>query len=271
VKYIFPILLGVCYLCFAPKSHAQKVELGFYGGAATYYGDLNPHFSFRHFGPSLGVLARRNIDGRVCIRFNASYGYLWADDAKSPSAFANARNLRFFSHTFEGALVTEFNFQDFNGGTRDDAFVSPYLLAGVGLSHFNPKAEYKGGIYPLRSMGTEGQPRGQEYSLITPIVMLGGGIKFKLDVHWSLNVEVAYRASFTDYLDDVSGVYADYRTVAGHHGDAAAGLSDRSLEVGDVRIGRPGHQRGDSKTRDGYLLATVGLSYRFMPLICPAY
>lgn len=270
MKYLFPFLLGVCLL-WSSNVQAQKVELGFYGGAATYYGDLNPHFSARHFGPALGVLARRNLDGRVCLRFSASYAYLWADDAKSPSAFANARNLRFFSNSFEGAVVTEFNFQDFNGGSREDVNVSPYLLAGVGLTYFNPKAEYKGGIYPLRSQGTEGQPPGQEYSLITPMVMLGGGIKVKLNVYWSLNVEVAYRATFSDYLDDVSGVYADYRTVTGHHGEAAGGLSDRSLEVGDVRIGRPGHQRGNSKNNDGFMLGTIGLSYRFMPLVCPAY
>jgi hypothetical protein len=119
-------------------------------------------------------------------------------------------------------------------------------------------------------MGTEGQARGEEYGLVSAAVILGGGVKIDMNPSLSWNIEISGRLSFTDYLDDVSGVYGDPNAIAGSHGDIAAALADRSVEIGE-RIGRVGRQRGDSKSNDSYVFLTVGLAYRFRPLSCPAY
>lgn len=273
--YAIAICIGFSLFLLPQQTKAQTSygwELGFGGGLSSYYGDLNPVFSFRRLGPSAGVFARKNFDGRLCLRIGANWGNVGANDASSPNPFEQARNLRFASNLFEGSVILEFNFQNFHSiRPREDKPVSPYLLTGFGFTHFNPKAEYKGGYYSLQAQGTEGQARGEEYALVTPVIMAGFGLKIDMNRAWSWNIEITNRFTFTDYLDDVSGTYADYRTVIGYHGEAAGGLSDRSLEVGDVRIGEQGRQRGDTKSKDSYIFATVSLAYRFVSVGCPAY
>lgn len=262
--------LAVCLTFFTPAKAQEGWEIGGYAGISSYYGELNPQFSFRRIGPSLGFFGRKNFDGRLCLRLAGSFANVGGNDATSSGAFERARNLNFSSNVFEASAVVEFNFQYFHSNSRDDKPVSPYLLAGIGFFHFNPTTQFMGGRYSLRDLGTEGQARGEEYGLVSGAVLLGGGIKADINPSWSVNFEVTGRATFTDYLDDVGGVYADYRTVAGYHGEVAGILSDRSVEIGE-RIGLPGRQRGDSKGNDSYLLVTVGIAYRFMPLVCPAY
>jgi hypothetical protein len=199
-----------------------------------------------------------------------SYANVGGDDATSTGLFEKARNLSFNSNVLEASALVEFNFQDFHGGTRDDKPIAPYLLAGIGLFTFDPMAKYQGKYYRLQPLGTEGQSLGEEYSLVAASVLLGGGVKFELNPLWSIEAEIIGRITTTDYLDDVSGVYADYRSVGAYHSNIAGALSDRSVEKGE-RIGRPGAQRGDSKGNDSYVFTTVSLVYRFMPMECPAY
>jgi hypothetical protein len=265
---VFLLVVGILNLnsVFAQEGW----ELGGFVGMSTYYGDLNPKFSFKRLGPSLGVLARKNFDGRLCFRVAASYANVGASDKKAKGEFERARNLSFSSNIFEASAVMEFNFQDFHSNRRGDKPVAPFLMAGLGVLHFNPTTVYEGVRYNLRDMGTEGQARGEEYGLVTGAVILGGGVKIDMNQNLSWNVEISGRLAFTDYLDDVSGVYGDPNAIAGYHGDIAAALADRSVEIGE-RIGRAGRQRGDSKANDSYVFLTVGLAYRFIPIGCPSY
>jgi hypothetical protein len=245
-------------------------ELGGFAGFSSYYGDLNPKYSFRRLGPSLGFMARKNFDGRICFKLAASYANVGGSDKKAIGEFERARNLSFSSNIFEASAVVEFNFQDFHSNRREDKPVAPFLMAGLGVLHFNPTTVYEGVRYNLRDMGTEGQARGEEYGLVSGAVILGGGVKIDMNENLSWNVEISGRLAFTDYLDDVKGVYGDPNAIAGYHGDVAAALADRSVEIGE-RIGRAGRQRGDSKANDSYVFMTVGLAYRFIPIGCPSY
>lgn len=267
----FALLFIFAAISITALSAQRNWELGAGAGVASYFGDLNPFFTVKHPGPALNILARKNFDGRICLRLNAGFAHVWANDAQAASDYAKARNLSFQSNILEGSAIIEFNFQDFHGDSRDDANISPYLFAGAGLMYFNPQARYNDVLYDLQPLGTEGQAPGQEYSLVSPVVILGIGLKFHVDYHWSWSVELGHRATFTDYLDDVSGSYANAQTIGNYNGSVAAALSDRSIEISDQRLGGTGRQRGDSSTRDSYMMLTVGFSYRFMPLHCPAY
>jgi hypothetical protein len=263
----------IIILFFTPISSifAQEGwELGGFAGFSSYYGDLNPKYSFRRLGPSLGFMARKNFDGRICFKVAASFANVGASDKKANGDFERARNLSFSSNIFEASAVMEFNFQDFHSNRREDKPVAPFLMAGLGFLHFNPTTVYNGQRYNLRDMGTEGQARGEEYGLVTGAVILGGGVKIDMNENLSWNVEISGRLAFSDYLDDVKGVYGDPNAIAGYHGDVAAALADRSVEIGE-RIGRVGRQRGDSKANDSYVFMTVGLAYRFIPIGCPSY
>lgn len=268
-------LLTIGMLCMSIfQAKAQKWEIGALAGASFYFGDLNPRYNFLSPGGGLNILARHNFDGRICVKAAVGYNYLWADDKNAKTEFAKARNLNFFSNTFDGSIQVEFNFDPYHNGSRQyatDKKSTFYLSTGFGLVAFSPKTKYNDAVYDLRSLGTEGQAKGDEYRTITPAWLIGGGGKIDINRNWSINIEVMGTLTFTDYLDDVSGTYAHPSIINGHHGEMAVRLADRSLEVGTVAIGQPNRQRGDSKSKDAYMSARIGLVYRFLNVNCPAY
>ena len=117
----------------------------------------------------------------------------------------------------------------------------------------------------MRPLGTEGQFKGEEYYTTTGGLAFGAGFKVSLNYEWSINVELSGRRLFTDYLDDVSTVYADIDDIQNLRGPVAAALADRS----DPIIGETGRQRGSSKTKDSLGFLTVGIVYYFGDLKCP--
>lgn len=272
------ILLLSCLVLFATTNtiNAQYWEVSGMGGVTLYHGDIAPDFSFQAPGAAGSFFARRNVDPRVSLRFGASFGTISASDEKSLNAYNKTRNLSFQSTIFEGSIGFEFNFLPFHHhyqkGRNQNQF-TPYLVAGFGVFYHNPKAEYKGSLYALQPLGTEGQAPSQEYSLVQPALIVGAGFKIDINAQWGIVIEGATRVLFFDYLDDISGSYADPRVIKGHRGSlgsVAVGLADRSGEVGQ-NLGRPGRQRGDSNTNDGYTMFTIGVLYTIHQYECPTW
>ncbi len=260
------------FFCGLSLLHAQGGwEAGPWGGIAYYFGDLNTSYNLSKPGPSGGFGVRYSFNDRICMRLGISAGQVSADDDRSKNTYERARNLSFQSTLFDGSFQLEFNFLPYIHGHRD-YFFTPYLLGGFGVTSFNPKATYEGRLVELRPLGTEGQFRGEEYYLGSFGWMYGGGFKVDLSYRLSLNVEMAARALSTDYLDDVSGVYADKGDLRRLRGDLAVALSDRSITLPGAdsnQLGRPGVQRGNSKNNDTYVYLGVGILYYFGDLKCP--
>ena len=84
-------------------------------------------------------------------------------------------------------------------------------------------------------------------------------------------VEVGYRFTNTDYLDDVSTTYAPdaFQPLPNGQPSSAQLLSDRSYETG-APIGIKGRQRGNSTQKDGYVIAQVGVSFNISSYKCPS-
>ena len=115
------------------------------------------------------------------------------------------------------------------------------------------------------------------------VIPAGVGIRYKLDRHWDLSFEIGWRKTFTDYLDDVSGSYADKDKLKAAGGQEAAILSDRSfqspyaIEAGLVSVdpatgyghangfGLDGDQRGDKSDKDWYIVTGFHLNYILNP------
>lgn len=250
----------------------QGWEAGGWLGVSHYFGDLNTSLRLSDPGYAGGVVARYNFNKRVCIKFSGNYGNVSAQDADSENLFERARNLSFRSVIVDGAAQMEFNFLTYTHGSKDE-FFTPYLLAGLNVFYFNPQAEYNGQWVDLRPLGTEGQFRGEEYYTTQLGLIYGMGIKIDLSYRLSLNLELSGRKLFTDYLDDVSTVYADKDDLGKLRGDIAVALSDRSLLLQGVnedgRLSLPGRQRGNSVTKDSYAMLGLGLLYYFGDLKCP--
>ena len=270
------LLLG--FIPWQAPMMAQSWEFGGFAGTSLYFGELNTFFVPANPGLSAGVYMRRNFDGRICLRGGASYGRVWGVDADSKNAYERARNLSFRSDLFEGSVFIEFNFVPYRSprNSRMDKSVCPYVMGGMSIFYFNPKAKYLDAWYELQPLGTEGQAPGEEYKLVQPAFILGGGLKIKLnDRGWNFNFEIGQRLLFTDYLDDVSKTYADTRLIRGYRGfqsSIAVNLADRSMEVDGVDrpMGEEGRQRGDSRRKDAFMIIGVGLSYNFRRHTCPA-
>lgn len=256
---------GNQYVPHLLKISPKSSEVGVFLGGSYYTGDLNPAGHFNRFTrPAAGLLYRVNLNPRMSAKAIASFGNIEADDAYSRSEAQQNRNLSFKSHVMEFAVEGEFNFLPFTMGSKKLAVSTPYVMWGVGVYHFNPMGLYEGTWYALQPIGTEGQGSSfssqKTYSLTQFCVPFGVGLKVNTAKKVSINFEWGIRKTFTDYLDDVSGKYADGTLLAAEKGPVAAGLADKSItQEGGSNAGR---QRGNSYTRDWYAFAGVMITFR---------
>lgn len=254
---------------------AQHSEFGLMGGVSYYMGDLNPSTPFKKVMPAGGAFYRYNFNDRFSARGAFTMGYLVGDDAKSKVAAQQERNLRFESWLYEFSITGEFNFFKYAPGDMSHP-ITPYLFGGIAVFKFNPRTKASdGNMYDLQPLGTEGQgttyyPDRKKYSLTTASIPFGLGMKANLSKRLSVGLEWGMRYTFTDYLDDVSGTYADPDVILAERGPIAKELANRSDLTDDQLTGR---QRGNSKTNDWYSFAliTVSINLEVRPQKCPAY
>ena len=262
--------LLILFVALSFTGFSQKgYELGVFAGISNYIGDINPNFSLKTPGPTLGAIARYNFNGRTSLRLDVAAGRLAGKDNLSENPFQQARNLSFRSDYLDAAFNFEFNFFNLIHGSRDQYF-TPYVFGGLAFTYHNPKAKLDDTWHALRPLGTEGQLDGDEYARIAAGMTYGLGIKMDFNYEWSLNVELCTRQPGTDYLDDVSTVYPQMNELASRRGEIAVLLSDRSAELGIEPIGAPGRQRGTSGDNDAYYSFRVGLVYYIGLLQCPS-
>lgn len=266
--------------------------------AINYFGEMAPDASIT----SLRVLSTRlNVGAnytykftpRISVRGNLSWGRLYGDDKKSAAENEAdnvprfQRNLNFRNDLIElnGVAIYEIYENRFPYRRRPDFM--PYVFAGIGVFHHNPKAYFDGegmaaGYYALQPLGTEGQyvPDRESknypkpYRKIQIAIPVGIGAKYKLDSNFDIGFEICWRKTFTDYLDDVSSNYADKGELAAASGNNAALLSDRSGDSGFTPVltdqygyehlngfGLKGDQRGDVTDKDWYITTGISLYY----------
>ncbi|MCZ4224539.1 DUF6089 family protein [Pedobacter rhodius] len=260
-----PVLFILLLLSFSQLGSAQSFatwEIGFSAGGAGYIGDLNQNNPLQISGFNAGAFAKRNFTSYLGLRLNYNYGQIRANDANSANEQFRERNLSFKTALNEGSAIFDINFFDYkiNGGNRR---FTPYLFAGVGFVNFKPEIKYQGTRYRLDRLLTEGQDN--NYPNIVLTIPYGGGIRYNYKDTWSIFSEIGYRTAFTDYLDDVSGVYPVNPVYVGSN--PALNVSDPSLN----NTGVAGTQRGDFRKRDTYLFVSVGISFTFVSSKCYSF
>ena len=246
-------------------------EVGAFLGVSNYQGDLAPDMVPSETHLALGIALRQNVNPYFAFTYELTYGRVSGNDNNFESL--KTRNLSFYSDIVEIAPMVQFNFFHYALGLSPKHY-TPYFMTGIAMFHFNPMTEYNGHTYTLQKLGTEGQGIVQgapgKYQLWAFSVPMGLGMKFKINDQWNFDIHAAYRMTFTDYLDDVSGVYADRETIR-QKDKIAAALSDRSGEVNGQYIGYPGRQRGNPDNNDGYFFAGVSLFFVIPPEYCPGF
>lgn len=240
---------------------AQTWEVGGAVGGAGYMGDLNANNPLKVSGLAFGGFVQRNFDGYLSLKLNFTYGIISAADSNSSNQQFRNRNLSFTTTLKEVAAIGEFNFLKYIPEAGKNKF-TPYIYLGVAGVNYNPQTTYRGAVYDLRLYGTEGESK--PYSTVAISIPYGVGVKYNILGKWTLSADIGYRNPNTDYLDDVSGVYATPSSTA----PVAKALADRSGEKTGVYLGTPGTQRGDLNPRDTYFFTQIGISYTFVTEKC---
>ena len=258
--------------CFGSNLPAQHFEVGVGLGPTAYDGDLSVHTGkdiFGNMGVNATVFGKYYLHPLVNIGLAISHGGISGNDRYAEDEMLRRRNLSFQSTITEVAFRVEFNitrFEPYNFRSPS----SPYLFVGIGAFRFDPKAEYDGRLIRLQPLGTEGQglesfwERGEPYHLTEMVIPFGIGFKYALSELLTLGLEVGYRYTFTDYLDDVSGNYFPYSILLEQRGETAAALSDRRWELLGTAPQNMRGPRGSREGNDGYIFAVFSISYHFL-------
>lgn len=257
------------------QSFYTTTEYGVSLGGSQYFGDLNDRYGFNTPHPAVGVFTRIHMNPYIAVRIGAAGTQLSYNDKLSSNEFNKARNLNFQTTVLEGGLSLEFNFFRFVTGEEKSRW-TPYLVGGAGVFYYDPYTFLNGRRYYLRNLGTEGQYAGygdRTYSQISFMFPVGAGFKYWIRPGLNFSFEVANRLTLTDYLDDVSTNYVGAEKFQGQPGfeSPALALQDRSVEISNNALGRAGKQRGNSGTKDQYLMYTFSLSIQLKTYKCPTY
>ncbi len=241
---------------------AQLSELGVYGGISNFVGDVGN--GFIPAGYSTGLIYRFQFNERYSIRAQAMYGKVIGNDAEAFSDFKINRNQNFESSIWELAIMGEFNFYEFITGSKKKNH-SPYIFGGIGIFKFNPMAMANGKYYELQPLGTEGQgsplSSNANYGLLGLNIPFGLGYRYTPADNISISLEIGFRNTSTDYLDDVGGYYVNTQRLENENGVEAAFFSDRSLNQTD----KAGTLRGDGDRNDWYVFSGVTLFIALTP------
>lgn len=188
---ILPVLL---MLHFSSATFAQG-KLGVFVGAGTmfYSGDLQefiwPQPLTMRWTANAGL--HWQINRRWGLQLNYTVGEVIGNDALATTEWRRQRNLSFQSFVHEIGLRGTFDILP-NNRWR----VLPYLTAGVGALHFNPKNAGPTLEAPHSEAGT--------FSNWNVSFPTGLGVKYTINCQWALKGELNYHWTLTDHLDGIS-------------------------------------------------------------------
>lgn len=241
VLFVFVLLLtsvaDVKGQFFSRRKHYSSIGGGLCG--MNYFGDIVPKDGMGSFDlgftrPQLSFTYMRKFHPRFAIKGTFSWGRLQGDDyssadpADESGKFRYARNLHFRNDIKEltGTFIVDL-FEN-RGTFLKRPNIIPYAFLGIGLIHHNPKARTpvdQGNEWvALKPLQTEERT----YSLIQPVIPLGLGVRYKFNRNIDISFEIGYRYTFTDYLDDVSGLYKSFDSF---DDPLAARMSNRTGEA----------------------------------------
>jgi hypothetical protein len=261
-----------CLSCpdlWAQRNFDQSKEIGLAIGTGYYMGDINPgtHLAGR-LSAGYGGYYRHNFSSRLSLRVNYFKGRVEAWDEDSRDPWQINRNLHFRNDISELSALIEINYLDHQVGNLGDKLTA-FLFTGLGVYNHMPEAQLEGQWTPLQPLGTEGQgttwaeARGLDAYGTSGISMpIGFGFKSNLGPFTTFCFDWGVRKTWTDYLDDVSGVYADRAVLMQERGEVTVLMADRSSEPEGGVLNQAGMQRGDPSRSDVFGFISASLSFR---------
>ena len=254
---------------------------GNYGKGTTFIKDVNLPLTKMAFGAYVSYHPTEWLGFRLAINKGKLEGYdSLIVDKGGDEYFRKNRNLQFQSNLLEGYLAAEIypsvfleQYDGLQGKFR------PYGVIGIGAFHFNPQGKYydpsgRSSWVDLQPLHLEGQgfdeyPDRPNYSLTQIEIPMGGGFKYYIKENMYVGMEVLFRKTFTDYIDDVSKDYIDpilfdkYLTPA--QAVMAKQLFNRQGFIPgntQTRQNIVGEQRGNPKNNDNFFSTILRFGWR---------
>ena len=173
------------------EAHGQQsVDIGFFGGSGTYFGDMTKTEWQKSISPAYGAFMRFNFNPRYGLRFNVLNGNIGAvGEFDSQTWNANSTDRWDFNkNVLDISLQFEFNYFKYIVGDKATPY-STYVFGGVGMQSYSYDIQYLAGQFS----GSE----------ITPTIPFGLGFKFNLSKRIGLGIEAGMRKTFSDKLDNL--------------------------------------------------------------------
>lgn len=279
------LLIGTAFNGLMAQNYPWRLRLD--GGVANYYGDLSYQWTqdWQHYANlpadaqpwTAGLSLERRLSPTWGLSLAGEYTALVGTDrlrdwdgnllTDNPNL---ARSLNFRSELYAANLLATFHLA--NGWLlRQDARLAPYLFLGGGYANFTVRGDLtdsNGNVYdysadPERDQTYEtrlDQLRTEEdgnYDTYAWQVPLGLGLDVRLGDRLRLGLRYQFVYTFSDYLDDVSGVYR--QDFSGENEP----LAQTASNPGDLSIG-PETLRGDGgdtwREQDAYGQLTLSLA-----------
>lgn len=239
----------------------QRTSVNLSLGIANYGGDLQEkRITLSQAKLATGLGLSYALTTKLRLRGEYLFAKIGADDKLNNKASLQARNLNFKANLFETSVTMEYDFFDI-----EDKRLTPYVYAGVAYFKASPYTyDASGNKQYLAGLSTEGQglaqyPDKEVYSTKHISIPFGAGVRLMLNDVMSVSFEAGFRKTFTDYIDDVSGTYADYNALAAYN-PLSAQLSFRGNEINkDATYPAEGSIRGNPNSKDYYYFGLVKL------------
>jgi hypothetical protein len=286
------ILLSIVSIFITFSSFSQYLlEYGGTVGAANYLGEIGgKEKTRRNFildlklsqtKSAFGGFVRYKVKPTLFLKGAVGWYRISGADKFSTNPGRVGRNLSFRNDIIEASVTGQYVFYsiaDLGRTYRYQNDFKAYVFTGVSGMYHNPKAEYDGKWVSLAPLHTEGQgivaDAPKPYSNILMAIPAGAGFFFTISKKYRIGWEFNWRTTFSDYLDDVSTVYADPKTLPT---DIARDLANRNdeliytdntilpakenyyphVENGEMKYPK----RGDPKHNDSFLTTTINFSY----------
>lgn len=250
------------------------------GKGTTFIKDLNLELTKLMKGGFVSFYPNSWVGFRVAAQYTYVEGRDYIINTNGvDELWRKQRNLDFKSDMFEAYGAVEVYPMMFLK-RHDEEYrprIRPYGFAGLGMFRFNPKGSLQDAngnvtwheLHPLR---TEGQgmaeyPDKKPYSLTQLNLPMGMGVKYFFNERINVGLELLYRKTFTDYIDDVSTTYIDPNHFELYMSQDQAAIArqihDKVYGIVTPGVNRyePGVQRGNPRNNDAYFsfLMKVGV------------
>lgn len=161
-----------------------KMELGGLAGGCFYMGDANYITPLKNTAIAGGLLARYNFNPRMVVKGDLTIGRIQGSTEDIANQFPNNGHTTFERNVYELCAQFEYNFFAYGTGAgyKDSHKLTPYILAGIGLTYAPKPAEH---VWAMN-------------------IPIGMGVKYKLAERINIGVEWTVRLTTTDKLDVTS-------------------------------------------------------------------